>query len=375
MHMRQIRSKLLLRVMLTTTLVFLLFCIAPQGASAQGPFGAVYVLTNQSSGNSVMVYQRAPDGTLSLGGTFSTGGTGFGTGADPLASQGSLVLGRGQRLLFAVNAGSNDVSVFGVMGQHLVLLDKVTSGGTMPVSVAVHGRFVYVLNAGGTPNISGFVIDFATNHLFPLPGSTRNLPGGTASAPAEVSFSSDGAVLMVTEKSTNKLDTFTVDRHGYAGRPMVTDSHGATPFGFAFVRDFALVSEAGPSALSSYEAENDGELDLVTGSLGDTQKANCWVVATASGRIAYTSNTGSGSISSYMISRDGMLSLLDPTAGLTGTGSAPIDMALSAASRFLYARDGVNNVLDGFAVARDGSLTPIGTTGGVPAGAQGVAAR
>ncbi|MGH9430133.1 MAG: lactonase family protein [Terriglobia bacterium] len=372
MHMQQIRSNLL-RVMFVTALVFLLFGIAPQGASAQGPFGAVYVLTNQSSGNSVMVYRRAPDGTLSLGHTFLTGGTGVGTGADPLASQGSLVLGRGQRLLFAVNAGSNDVSLFAVTGQRLHLLNKVASGGQMPVSIAVHGRLVYVLNAGGTPNIKGFVIDFATNRLVSLPGSLRNLPGGAAAAPAEVSFSPNGAVLMVTEKGTNKIDTYTVNNHGYAGHPMTTDSSGATPFGFAFVREFAVVSEAGPSALSSYEVENDGELELITGSLGDTQAANCWVVATDSGRYAYTSNTGSGSISSYTISRNGMLSLLDPTAGMPG--GAPIDMALTTGSRFLYARDGANNVLDGFRVARDGSLTPVGTTGGVPSGAQGIAAR
>jgi len=373
MHMQQIRSKLL-RVMFVIATVSILFGIAPQGALAQGGCGAVYVLTNQTTGNSVMVYRRAPDGTLSLGGTFSTGGTGFGTGADPLASQGSLVLGRGQRLLFAVNAGSNSISVLAVGGLRLQLLDKAPSGGQMPVSLAVRGRLVYVLNAGGTPNIEGFVIDPFTNHLVPLPGSLRNLPGGTAAAPAQVSFSPDGDVLMVTEKGTNKIDTWTVNDDGYAGHPMTFDSHGATPFGFAFARgEFVVVSEAGPSALSSYQVENDGDVEVITGSLGDTQIANCWVVVTADGHFAYTTNSGSGSISSYTISRDGMLSLLDATAGMPG--GAPVDAALSTASRFLYVRDGANNVVDGFRVGRDGSLTSVGSVPGVPAGAQGIAAR
>ena len=116
---------------------------------AEGHSGAVYTITNQPAGNAVIVFHRSPDGTLSLGGSFPTGGNGVGTGADPLASQGAVVLDRSNRLLFAVNAGSNEVSVFGVDGDTLHLLDKVSSRGTMPISIAVHGSLVYVLNAGG----------------------------------------------------------------------------------------------------------------------------------------------------------------------------------------------------------------------------------
>lgn len=350
-----------------------LICVSPGTSAAQGRSGAVYVLTNQTTGNSVMVYQRAPDGTLSLSGSFSAGGTGAGTGADPLGSQGSLVLACGHRLLFAVNAGSNSVAALAVDGLNLKLLNTAPSNGQMPVSIALHGALVYVLNAGGTPGIQGFVINPLTNHLVTLPGSLRNLPGGTAAAAAQVSFSPDGAVLMVTEKGTNKMDTWTINDHGYAENPMTFDSHGATPFGFSLVREFAVVSEAGPSALSSYQVENDGNVELVTGSLGDTQQASCWVVTTTDGRYAFTTNSGSGTISSYTISRDGMLSLLDVTAGMPG--GAPIDEALTTGSRFLYVRDGANNVVDGFRVASDGSLTAVGSAPGVPAGAQGIAAR
>ena len=337
--------------------------------------GAVYALTNQSTGNSVMVYARAADGTLSFFKSFSTGGAGMGTGPDPLGSQGALVLGRWGRLLFAVNAGSNDISVFEVHGLRLRLLDKEPSWGKMPVSIAVHGRLVYVLNAGGTPNIQGFLITPFGGRLLHLNGSARDLAGGTSASAAEIAFSPDGDVLMVTEKGTNKLDTWSVDDFGYAHHPKTTDSSGATPFGFTFVHRFAIVSEAGPSALSSYEVDDDGELELQTASLGDTQAANCWVIATRDGHYAYTTNTGTGTISSYLVSRDGSLSLLNAIAGNTGAGTAPIDMALSNDSRFLYVRDGLKGMVDGFEVADDGSLTPVGSAGGVPPGAQGLAAR
>src|SRR5690349_7913873 len=54
--------------------------------------GAVYVLSNQSGENSVIVYHRNADGILAPRGTFPTGGSGLGSGPNPLDSQYSLVL-------------------------------------------------------------------------------------------------------------------------------------------------------------------------------------------------------------------------------------------------------------------------------------------
>ena len=374
MDIRSIRSFTVEVIGVIATLVFLLG-IAPGSARAEGHSGAVYVLTNQSTGNSVIVYRRAPDGAISLSGSFSTGGKGMGTGVDPLGSQGALVLGEAHRLLFAVNAGSNEISVFAVSGTDLQLLDKVPSGGTMPVSIAVRGRLVYVLNAGSNPNITGFFIEPRTGHLILLAGSQRSLAGGSAASPAQVSFSRDGDVLMVTEKGTQTIDTYTVNDDGLASGPAAHVSSGATPFGFVFTRgNVAIVSEAGPNALSSYEVDEDGGLELVTGSLPDGQKATCWVVATDDGRFAYASNTASGTISSYEIRRDGTLSLLNPTAAVTGNGSAPTDTALSGNSRFFYVREGGSNSVNGFRVEADGSLTPVASVNGISAGAQGIAA-
>jgi len=51
--------------------------------------GAVYAMTNQITGNAVAAFYRAPDGGLTLAGTFATGGRGSG-GFDQ--SQNALVL-------------------------------------------------------------------------------------------------------------------------------------------------------------------------------------------------------------------------------------------------------------------------------------------
>src|SRR2546430_1610129 len=148
-----------------------------------GP-GAVYTLTNQVAGNAVAVFTRGADGRLTSAGTVATGGTGTGAG---LGSQGAVVLSDDGRRLFAVNAGSNDVSVFTVGAAGLSLASRTSSGGTLPVSLTVHGNELYVLNAGGSGNISGFTVDNSGGltpiagpppppprpHVRPAPGSVR----------------------------------------------------------------------------------------------------------------------------------------------------------------------------------------------------------
>ncbi len=176
-----------------------------------------------------------------------------------LADSGSLALTSDHRWLLVVDAGSNAVSVFHVNSPGgakplLTFIDRVGSHGTLPVSVAVHGSFVYVLNAGTSTvpgNIFGF---FLADHglLFPLPGSSRTLSTSASTAPAEIAFNPSGSVLVVSEKNTNVLDTYTVGYQGYASGPIVTPSSGATPYGFAFgAAGSLIVSDAGPGALSS----------------------------------------------------------------------------------------------------------------------------
>jgi 6-phosphogluconolactonase len=365
---------------LSAAILIGLLAISARAAWADDGPGAVYVMTNQPSGNSVGVLHRDADGRLTFVSTVATGGKGAGTGADPLGSQGALTLSRDHRLLFAVNAGSDSLSVFAVLGDHLKLLDKAASGGTMPVSVTTRGELVYVLNAGGTPNISGFIVEPEIHQLVPLPGSTQNLPGGAGAGPAQVSFSPDGRFLVVTEKSTNMIDTFAV-KHGIAQPGVSFASNGTTPFGFSFGHDnIVIISDAaggpgGTSALSSYEVESNGTFELITPALGDTQQAACWVVVPRNGRFAYTANTASNTISSYAVAPDGSLALLNTEAASTGAGSVPIDMALSANSGFLYVREGGNGMVEGFRIEVDGSLTPVTSVSGVPSGAQGIAAR
>jgi hypothetical protein len=173
-HIRWIQN-LGFRLGLAMMMVFPLLAGAVSSAFAsESNAGAVYTLTNAANGNEVLVYDRAADGTLSFQSAYATGGLGSGAG---LGSQGALVLNQNHRWLVAVNAGSDDISIFRVEQDGLDLADVAPSGGDHPISVTVHGRLVYVLNDGGSGNISGFLIGLG-GRLAPIPGSSQPLSNG-----------------------------------------------------------------------------------------------------------------------------------------------------------------------------------------------------
>ena len=343
------------------------------GAVTRHGGGAVYSMTNDAVGNEVVIYHRASNGALDMVEKVSTGGLGTGAG---LGSQGALILSSNKKWLFAVNAGSNDISQFAVQpGGALDLVDVESSAGSTPESIALHGRLLYVLNAG-SDSISGFRV--SRIGLSPLSGSTRPL-SGNGTDPAQLEFSPAGDLLVVTEKATNLIDTYTVGHDGLPSGPQTHPSEGQTPFGFAFTRRHLVVSEAfggapGASALSSYFAARSGDLSPISSSVPDLQTAACWVVIGGKGRFAYTTNTGSNNVSSYTIGRKGELTLLDPEAGLTGGG--PTDAALSRGGRYLYVLNSTDGTISSFRVRSDGSLLQAAfSAGGLPPGsAVGIAA-
>lgn len=359
--------------------VFMALVSAPiVAADSGGRIGAVYTLTNEAGGNRVAAFKRDADGSLTPAGSYPTGGSGSGGG---LGSQGAVVLSDSGRLLVAVNAGSNDISSFLVQNDGtLALADRIGSGGVRPISVTIHEDLVYTLNAGDTGNISGFTVG-ADGSLALLPGSTRPL-SSTAAGPAQVEFNPDGSVLVVTEKMTNLISTYTVGVDGIATGPNAQASAGATPFGFAFdKRGRLFVSEAfggaaDASATSSYNLSPSGSLSVVSPSVGTTETAACWVVVTGNGRFAYVTNTGSGTVSGYSIDQDGGLTLhdTDGVTAVTGAGSSPIDADVSHNSRFLFVLNAGTHSIAGFRInGGDGSLTAVSEAFGLPASSVGLA--
>ena len=199
------------RFLLSTMFAGTLCLAATLQAQRQDISGALYTMTNAPVGNAILVFDRGADGRLDPPVAYATNGLGTGAG---LGNQAGLVLSEDERWLLAVNAGSDTVSVFAVSRSGLRLTDTTPSGGTTPISVAVHKHFAYVLNAGAPNNIQGFRLS-PQGALSPLPGPALPL-SGPATGPAQISFSPKGDFLIVTEKATNTIDLYTVSKDGMA---------------------------------------------------------------------------------------------------------------------------------------------------------------
>jgi 6-phosphogluconolactonase len=330
--------------------------------------GAVFALTNATTGNAIVAYRRAANGSLKLAGTYPTGGLGTGTS---LNSQGAVVVTDDRRFVLVVNAGSNSISVLRIRQDQLQLVDTVSSRGLMPTSIAVRNGLVVVLNAGEPNNISGFRLG-PLGRLYPVIGFTRPL-SAVQTSPAQVGFSHDGDTIIVTERASNLISTFSLDDHDLDG-PFLTPSAGPTPFGFAVgSRNTVLVSEAGAGGgASTYRVKRD-QLKPISSAIMTGQRAACWAVLTPDGRFGYVSNAGTGNISGFAIARDGSAELLDLDGVTAVTGGNPTDMAMSDDGRYLYARVANLAAIAVLRIGRDGSLTALPSLTGTPAGLAGLA--
>jgi len=351
--------------------------VTGRGASFGGASHVVFVQTDNTAGNQVVAYRRAADGTLSFAAAYHTGGLGgqlTGSVTDHLASQGSLTYDSLHSLLYAVNAGSGTVTVFVAHGHRLFRQQVISSGGRFPVSVAVHGNLVYVLNALNGGSVRGYRV-FA-GRLFPIRGSKRLLHLDPAASPqfvntpGQVAFSPDGSQLIVTTKANgNDVDVFGVRPGGtLTTSPVVNSLPGTVPFALTFDPAGDLViTEAGPSALATFALHSDGTITQID-AVDTGQLAACWV--TSVGRRLFTSNTGSGNVSRFTSDAHGQLTLLGQTATDPGT----VDSSATPDGRFLYVQTGGSGVVDEFSVT-GGTLTQIGTVT-VPGavGGEGIAA-
>jgi 6-phosphogluconolactonase (cycloisomerase 2 family) len=399
------------------TFCLTLFLLAGSGLAEEGQkeahqSGRAYVMANRATENTLVVFQRAKDGTLKIIQEVSTGGRGSGPGELPapfpkvpagnsLATQDELVMTEDGRFLLAVNAGSDDISVFAVTDDGAELVDRVPSGGTVPLSIAIHKDLVYVMNEGElaqnvfgfAPVITGFTLDHK-GRLRAIPNSKR-VTGLPDSSPGDIVFSPDGEWLIISDKFANTLiHVLHVDEDATTHEVGSYTANTPSPFGMAFshrrilavveanasVVDGRRIGVTNGSSTSTYRLTDDGKLEPISVAVPTEQTVACWVRFTPDGRFAYVTNTGSGTVSSYRVSRNGQLSLLESVAADAGSPfSEPTDVAITPDGRFLYIISSMGGEkqfvlpippnageVRGFRIGEDGSLTPVVTVSGFP---------
>jgi len=351
---------------------------AAMASASSDVVGHLYVNANTPGTNTIAAFDRHADGSLTPmhGSPFPAGGAGTGTG---IGSQGALQITSDGKYLLAVDAGSNQISVLRMENDgelNRVGGGPVSSGGIKPVSIAVHGRLVYVANAGdGGSNYTGFTLN-PGGHLRPLAGSTVALPDG--SSPGDVLFNGDGSKLVGTEVGTSVIDSFVVSADGVltaaGGSPFAAEGPG--PFGSQFrptdpTQLFVSNAHggAGNGSISAFSDASDGALTSIGLSpFPDLQTAPCWMEISHDGQFLFTVNTGSNSVSRYGIAADGSLGLLGSTSlGSTALGAE--DARLAPDGGTLWVIDTGGRAVSAFSVD-GGDLTQLPTSPtALPAGA------
>jgi 6-phosphogluconolactonase (cycloisomerase 2 family) len=339
----------------------------------------VYLDDNTAGANTITGFIRNADGSLTAlpGSPFAAGGAGLGKG---LGSQGAIQVAAHGQYVLAVDAGSNQISVLQINDDGSltpVAGSPFASGGVEPNSIAVSGDLVYVENTGGTaPNYTGFTLT-RRGQLQPIPNSTATLAAG--SAPGDVVINNDATRLVGVEVATSVIDSFRIGWNRTLtpapGSPY--PAQGLGPFGSQFSPtnpNQLFVDNAhngtGLGTVSAFNDSADGTLSPIAASpFADQQTAPCWLVISHDGRYLYALNTGSGFVSSYAIARNGTLTLLGSASVAAPGVTTGTDVALSTDGSTLYLNEAATHTVGAFAV-NGGTVTQlVGSPYPTPAGA------
>ncbi len=402
--------------------------------------GTVYTETNSPAAgqNAILAFRRAADGTLTplKKSPYPTGGTGI---TDPtfglavFSNDTPVIANSGHTLLFAVNEGSNSISVFRIGpqgGLKAVAGSPFASGGYQPVSLGLVGSVLTVANKNGDPtqadaeanaqpNYTSFtvaadgVLSPAPNSTIPATGSPTQVLAIPQEAYSQFSglgyntgqgtydlgflFSTNfvGGDLYATEVSAAGLSRVnapvTLPPDLFVGQTFQGGPAPAAPLGLQ-VHPLYPILYAGFVTINRvgvYVFGPTGQL-FYYGSVADPAPAGCWILINKAGTRMYVANTITNQITTYDIGTNPLVPAVLGVTQLAGGGRA-FEFALSTDEQYLYsisqqgdATGSLNdNALHVLKVGADGStLTEVQTdllptyVPGAPAGTrwQGVVA-
>ncbi|KAI1610839.1 hypothetical protein EDD36DRAFT_304840 [Exophiala viscosa] len=324
---------------------------------------AVYLITNDQQ-NAVAALPIAADGTLSAGTITLTGGAGSNAidGAteqpatpDALIGQSALTIA-GQHI-FAVNPGSNTLSMFAIDASNstkLTLLGQpVDLPGDFPNTVAasVKHKTVCVGTTGATNGVS--CSSFSRSGLSAMDGlRSFNLnqttpPVGPTNTVSQLFFSEDESRLFATVKgdptvnNTGFFSVFPVDTSSW-GKPatVATTDVRSSPDGTAVL--FGSANIPGASLVFVTDASFGGAVldvdpatnvaSLVAKQAIDGQAATCWATISSVTNSAFVTDVGVNRVVEMSLTNASIIAETD----LSANGDPGL-IDLKAAGNFIYA--------------------------------------
>ncbi len=297
----------------------------------------VYTITNPNGANAIAAYERnTQSGELTFRATYPTGGVGSGSVID---SQSPLLVNAEGTFLYAVNAGSNSISVMaiGEDGTLALVGAPVASRGVEPASLALNSDLLYVANKGDgatPPNYTGFRV----NTDGTLSRIKRRVEMNIGDNPTQVLFNRTGDKLIGLRLGGRIIDCFTVVRQNGKLRPTAQLGNQTGPFAAVFnpTNDTQLVvSDVRLPGAISYSVTEQGQVNQITAVSNAPDRAACWIAIHNNGVSVWLANTGTSTLSLYTISNNGSLNLMSNHSTLA-FGRAPFEIVLDKNGQFLY---------------------------------------
>jgi len=334
------------------------------------------------NGNTILGFQHDADGNLTALPSFPvpTGGTGF-IGAGGITDQ-NVISDPKRTRLFAVNEGSNSISVFDIRKDGSlspVEGSPFPSGGVNPVSLGLAKDVLYVANrnkdsqnptqdvSGSFPNYTAFRVT-PKGQLIPIPGST--ISGPTDSRPTQTLISQDQHLLFGLDRGVGELRSFQIRKDGRlrespnSPQPVPASEFSGVPQSLALGPGTPQATGLGLRVHPKLPILYVGfftidrlavySFDKVTGELTflktvpNSGKLVCWFTTNKAGTRLYTSNPGDNSVSVYDIEQDPTTPVEIQNIKLKGSGGGA-NITLDRTESFLEVLGQGNppNVADG----------------------------
>ncbi|CAF9932529.1 MAG: hypothetical protein GOMPHAMPRED_006600 [Gomphillus americanus] len=310
---------------------------------------AIYISTNQGHQNSIVALAIQKDGTLVQKSVTASGGAGAAgidsainapSGPDALFSQSALTVAG--KHLFAVNAGSNSLSMFKIhSATNLTLINTIDLPGEFPVTVGASEEHKLVC-AGMSGAVAGVACSkfsakglAAADALRPFDIKQTTPPVGPLNTVSQVFFTSTHLFATVkgdpTKNNTGFLASFPI----YANKVSSCGDHLSPPgtavlFGAAPINEthiFSTDASFGAAALDLSRSNNN--IGVQKALLPD-QKATCWTSLNQDTQTAFVTDVGIDRIVEMSFDAK-ILNIIDMNNGDPGL----ID--LQAAGQFVYA--------------------------------------
>jgi hypothetical protein len=389
----------------------------PQGG------GHLYLQTNELR-NTVVHYRWDTKGRLTESERHPTGGAGAGdftyrkqpTG---LLTEGanSVLITPDRSLLFAVNAGDNSVSSFGVDAEGRLALRDVRRTGNIVTRIggtakslgyAPSSRTLYVLHSLGPEHIRPMEVDHDGSLLARPAGYSIAPPDKPGRVPTMIVVTPDERFLIVANAldelpganpdgtpifwvrrngEPHKISANAPDPDGLAVLPIAEDGSlgdasfqdagGSSPWCPVFLNgrpNEFLLGFATADAVSLASIDHDGVISTGPAVPADTSVGRpselCWMAVTPDDHLVFATMTGYGYITSWRLDGKLLTVAKDPACppipgdgtfrGLAGiVSSCPNDMWMTPDGAYVYQLYPNAATLVGYAVEPDGSLSEV----------------